>query len=229
MSVKDGSYVCIQSFMVNELHLSGNELIIYAVIFGFSQDEESWFVGSRSYLADWCQTSRVTVSNNLAKLCEKGLIEKRTRIENGVTFNDYRVCKNFPGVGKNFDGGVQKSCRGGVQESLPHNIEIDNIDDTINKEKNSTTRHKYGEYKNVLLTDSDMEKLQAEFPFDWKDRIERLSVYMASTGRTYKNHLATIRNWARRNGECSQSQAARAQKSDYIADGKTGWACFDED
>lgn len=57
-------------------------------------------------------------------------------------------------------------------------------------------RHKYGEYSNVLLTDEDMDKLKAEFP-DWEARIERLSSYIASTGKSYKNHLATIRNWAR--------------------------------
>lgn len=71
----------------------------------------------------------------------------------------------------------------------------------LNTNQSSTkkeTRHKYGEYKNVLLTDSDMQKLQSEFPTDWEERIERLSAYMASTGKSYKNHLATIRNWARR-------------------------------
>jgi predicted phage replisome organizer len=59
-------------------------------------------------------------------------------------------------------------------------------------------RHKYGMYNNVLLTDEDMGKLQSEFPGDWQQRIERLSEYMASTGKSYKNHLATIRNWARK-------------------------------
>lgn len=70
-------------------------------------------------------------------------------------------------------------------------------------------RHKYGEYENVLLTDSDMEKLQAEFPNDWEERIERLSAYMASTGKGYKNHLATIRNWARRDSESQSKRAGR--------------------
>lgn len=62
-------------------------------------------------------------------------------------------------------------------------------------------RHKHGEYSNVLLSDADLEKLKAEFPTDWEQRIERLSAYMASTGKGYKNHLATIRNWARRDSE----------------------------
>lgn len=66
------------------------------------------------------------------------------------------------------------------------------------KESKRETRHKYGEYQNVLLSDTDLEKLKNEFPTEWEERIERLSAYMASTGNGYKNHLATIRNWARR-------------------------------
>ena len=60
------------------------------------------------------------------------------------------------------------------------------------------SRHKYGMYKNVLLSDEEYEKLQVEFPHDYTERIERLSEYIASTGKKYKNHLATIRAWARK-------------------------------
>lgn len=80
----------------------------------------------------------------------------------------------------------------------PPEIEIElEIEKEIERDKKKPTRHKYGSYKNVLLSDTDMEKLQAEFP-DWEKRIERLSEYIASTGKSYKNHLATIRSWARR-------------------------------
>lgn len=75
------------------------------------------------------------------------------------------------------------------------------VEDSIgqeNIEKPKPVRHKYGEYKNVLLSDEDVEKLKTEFPMDWEARIENLSLYIASTGKTYKNHLATIRNWARK-------------------------------
>ena len=65
------------------------------------------------------------------------------------------------------------------------------------KDKKKPVKHKYGEYKNVLLSDAELEKLKTEFS-DWQDRIERLSCYMASTGKSYKNHLATIRNWAKK-------------------------------
>ena len=61
-------------------------------------------------------------------------------------------------------------------------------------------RHKYGEYKNVLLSAEELEKLKADYP-DWEERIETLSGYIASTGKSYKSHYATIRNWARRDQE----------------------------
>lgn len=60
-------------------------------------------------------------------------------------------------------------------------------------------KHKHGEYKNVLLTDDELSKLKTEYS-DWEERIERLSSYVASTGKSYKSHYATIRNWARKDG-----------------------------
>ena len=66
------------------------------------------------------------------------------------------------------------------------------------KSKTKPIRHKYGEYKNVLLSDEQMEKLKTEFPNDYQERIERLSEYCESSGKTYKNYLATIRSWARK-------------------------------
>lgn len=64
------------------------------------------------------------------------------------------------------------------------------------REKEST-RHKHGEYKNVLLTDEEYQKLQDEYP-NTDEMIENLSHYLKSTGKSYKSHYATIRNWQRR-------------------------------
>ena len=88
----------------------------------------------------------------------------------------------------------------------------------IDKDKNKSIskkspRHKHGEYQNVLLSDDDLEKLKTEFPADWDQRIQRLSEYMASSGKSYKNHLATIRNWARRD-----KPAAKAAGGEDLTD-----------
>lgn len=97
--------------------------------------------------------------------------------------------------------------------------------------KEKPTRHKYGQYKNVLLSDDEMAKLKAEYPSDWQARIERLSEYMASTGKTYKSHLATIRSWARKDKDrCppAASNAPAKPKDDNLDDlltkmTKWGW------
>ena len=83
------------------------------------------------------------------------------------------------------------------------------------RESKRETRHKYGEYSNVLLSDADLEKLKTEFPTDWEERIERLSNYMESKGVSYKNHLATIRNWARRDREAKKDTVSREPSSGF--------------
>ena len=93
------------------------------------------------------------------------------------------------------------------------------------KEKKSEkpVKHKYGEYKNVLLSDDELGKLKSEF-FDWEDKIERLSSYVASTGKTYKSHYATIRNWARKdqsvggatNGQTTRNHGTTPKIGNYL-------------
>ena len=79
-----------------------------------------------------------------------------------------------------------------------------------------TVRHKYGLYEKVLLTDEDYEKLKEEFPHDYSERIARLDEYIASTGKKYKNHLATIRSWARK--DKPQNRPAAAKNSNPFLD-----------
>lgn len=77
--------------------------------------------------------------------------------------------------------------------------------------KEKVVRHRHGEYRNVLLSDEQFEKLKAEFPSDYQERIERLSSYMQSTGKSYKDHLATIRNWARKDKEQNNTNQQQQQ------------------
>ena len=82
------------------------------------------------------------------------------------------------------------------------------------------TRHKYGMYENVLLTDEEYQKLIAEFPHDYSERIERLSEYIASKGTKYKSHLATIRAWERKDAEKKPASAKSSNPFlDMLEDG----------
>ena len=112
---------------------------------------------------------------------------------------------------------VYPECIQDVSKSEPQvrlgevNLSKSNIGEDIEEaEPPKITRHKYGFYKNVLLTDEDYAKLQEEFPHDYTDRIERLSEYMASHGKSYKNHLATIRNWARKDNQQRKPAAPKS-------------------
>nr|DAL87391.1 MAG TPA: replisome organizer [Caudoviricetes sp.] len=80
------------------------------------------------------------------------------------------------------------------------------------KTKAKPTRHKYGEYKNVLLSDEQLEKLKKEFPADWEARIERVSSYCESTGKSYKNYFATIKNWAKKDHAGNRYGNKRVEK-----------------
>jgi len=71
--------------------------------------------------------------------------------------------------------------------------------------------HKYGEYTNVLLTDEELATWKSECP-SWSDYIERLSGYMKSSGKSYKSHLATLRNWYRRDGTQKSEQSYDLEK-----------------
>ncbi len=70
----------------------------------------------------------------------------------------------------------------------------------VKKEYKEISRSVYGEYKNVLLSDDELEKLKGRFS-DYKERIEQLSRYMESSGKEYQSHYATICMWAAREKE----------------------------
>lgn len=78
-------------------------------------------------------------------------------------------------------------------------------------------KRRYGLYNNVELTDDELATLKAEFP-DWQQRVERLSEYIASSGKRYKSHLATIRAWARSDARGQPGTAGGM----YAADDKDG-------
>lgn len=97
---------------------------------------------------------------------------------------------------------------------------LDKIRKEEDKKENRDMRHKYGTYSNVLLSDKQMEKLKAEFPTDWEERIERVSEYCASTGKSYKDFLATIRSWARKDTQENKKAEKTSAKTNFRGEQK---------
>ena len=147
MQSLNDKYISIQGWMVEELKLKGNDLLVYAIIYGFSQDNESEFTGSLSYLARWCNSTKNGIQKNLKKLIDAKLISKKSTIKNGVKYCSYS-CTPYNRVVQ----GVQQSCtgrttelHGGIQQSCNNNIDKNNrnktIEDNIDK-KNSKKKSK---------------------------------------------------------------------------------------
>lgn len=76
----------------------------------------------------------------------------------------------------------------------------------IRPDEDKMKRKKYGKYKNVLLSESELDTLKDEFPETWQAWIEEVSEGVAKSGKKYKNFLAVIRNWARRDAEKQKTE-----------------------
>lgn len=130
-------YITIQEWML-ELGIGGNDLLAYALVFGFCQDGRSCFQGSYEYIESWLGCNRSTVIRVVARLVEQGLLRKVERYVNGVKFCDLytlipEAVQNATTGGKMQPTRWQNATEGGG--NLPHHNTIDNA--SIDIEANS--------------------------------------------------------------------------------------------
>lgn len=111
---------------------------------------------------------------------------------------------------------------GGVDKCPPYSrrdICPPEIRDKSIKSETAPSAHAYGQYQNVFLTDAELAELQSELPTLWQTYVDRLSLYMASTGKQYASHAATIQRWA---AEDSQRDVPQTRNRDYrVEEGET--------
>ena len=133
--VKKESFICIQGWMRTELGLKGNDLIVYAIIYGFSQGGEGVFRGSLQYLADWTGATKQGVVKNLKHLMDLGLISKTDIAIGKQKLCEYKATErtaehtadnegiklSSPGYTTEFNG-VCNSVARGIKLSCPNNI-----------------------------------------------------------------------------------------------------------
>lgn len=126
--IKDENYYQISGWMINQLNLKGNTLNVYAIIYGFTQDGQSVFTGSRQYLCDFTGATKPTIDKALDELVNKGFITRIVEVLNGVTFNKYKAnldILNFTSSKETLPPS-KENLLGGSKKTLPNNIYIDN-------------------------------------------------------------------------------------------------------
>ena len=103
---------------------------------------------------------------------------------------------------------------GHLSDIRPPEIEIElEKEIEIEKEREGETGHPvpaaYGRYNNVILTDTELSGLKTELTDKWEYYIDRLSCHIASTGKQYHSHAATIYKWAQE--DAAKGKAAPKQ------------------
>lgn len=85
------NYIVIQPWMFKNLKLSVNEALVFAIIYGFSQDNQSWYRGGSYYIEQTTPLTQRTAKTHLATLESLGVIEMQKETVNGVVHNIYRT------------------------------------------------------------------------------------------------------------------------------------------
>lgn len=83
------------------------------------------------------------------------------------------------------------------------NVDLQNVGAYINTNKQSTnkqntkeqSKHKYGEYQHVLLTDKEHTHLVELYGSSLDEHIKILDEYIETSGKKYKNHSLVIQKW----------------------------------
>ena len=87
MTIQNKGYLTIPGWMRTELQLTGNDLIVFAIIYSACQVDGQDFTGSLQYLADWCGSSKQGILKNIKNLIDRNLIVK---MEYGYNKSGYR-------------------------------------------------------------------------------------------------------------------------------------------
>lgn len=179
--IKNENYIQISGWMVSELKLKGNELLIYAVIHGFSQDGKSDFHGGLNYLAEWTNSTKQGVIKSLKSLVEKKLVVKvleRTSSRTGFCryftaksrFNIEETDKERPTkfTTQNESGKQSLTARStefnaGVKQSLPNNTLNNDLKNSSSERK---TENRKTEEAELLITEKIKTLFGGHFVFD---------------------------------------------------------------
>ena len=120
---REDNYITIPGFAITRHGLSGNELICYSLIYGFSQSEGCYFTGSLTYIAKALNISKRTAIDVLNRLQDRGLIIKEEEVRNNVKYCKYQIVR---GDSEETSQGVVKKLHRGSEETSPNNL--NNID-----------------------------------------------------------------------------------------------------
>lgn len=163
------------------------------------------FTISISTLIFKSKLSRSDIYRARNKLKQLGLIDFKERAKNQCTIYKFNSCVSLFGTKSGTPFETPSETPFATPPGTPFDTNLGTINKTknINKKKNKEiNKEKFGEFENVQLSAEELAKLKTKLGGEADGYIERLSGYMASTGKRYKDHYATILNWSRKDEDC---------------------------
>lgn len=219
--MKENNYITIPGFLRTRLDLKGSELIITALIYGYSQDGNSWFMGKTEYIAEWAGITDKNVLRSLKSLTEKGILEKKEIfVNNRVKRCYYRFNFECSELQNSTVAGCQNSTVAEYQNStvnnnIDNNIDNDNIkpenefsglfpenekSGNAQKLRGTTEPHKCLFANSRFSKFEDFEKCFAKSEFEQIDILyyyHSVADWSASKGKMQKDWIAQTRNFIR--------------------------------
>lgn len=90
--INNSDFTPIRMWMIQELKLTGNDLLVYSVIYKYSIGKLGLYYGGYEHIQTSTGASRNTVIRSLEKLTDEGIILKQSQVlTNGLLRNYYRV------------------------------------------------------------------------------------------------------------------------------------------
>lgn len=226
------SYMAFPRFLLDIEQLNETAKILYVLLLDrarLSQKNEGWTDElGRAFiffpikdLAEIMHKSEMSIKTALAALEKTDLIFRKRQapgLPNKIYVKirpDYVTQKD-----RNLSPTQTENCPADRQETV--SLKERKLSGS-NKEKNNMKRVKqwskddrtaYGKYQNVFLSTEELEQLQTEVPL-YREYIDKLSSYMQSSGKCYKDHAATIHSWytqdhsapVKRSYECKEDES----------------------
>ena len=192
-------YTNIPDWMLS-LDLDVYETIILAVIYGFSQDGDSTFAGSQSYLAKKAKCTKRKVAMALPNLVEKGLIIKIDRDVRGLHLCEYKVSPAFMGDECHAPGGDECHAHNNIE-----NINIDN---------NSLYKRGSSRFQKPSLDDIRAYCISRGNNVDPEQFLNFYESKGWMVGKTpMRDWRAAVRTWEKREKEIPQRKRSTRQES----------------
>lgn len=94
-------------------------------------------------------------------------------------------------------------------------VETSPADTAKANEKDAMPKHKYGEYKHVLLKDEELQKLKEKYT-NWEELIRYLDEYIEMKGYKAKSHYLAIKNWVVDAVKQKQNKTKVKNMSNYV-------------